>query len=171
MRTLTFLFASLALTACSGDVAEPEITHVDLAELTAEALRADQARVRGAAIARIDDNGRIRIFEDRLSRTFPDGGEIQRFAVTRLKDGFNLLRLGTNAKGANRTDALPLVQVGGRLFFGELKWIVACSPIECDEIGFCRPNYEKTDCFCADGKQCRFGIGDVPYDTVTLGNF
>ncbi len=166
MNKIAFLVLAFALSACNADVAEPEVTHVAPDEVSGSALKSDQA-VRGVAVARIAPDGRIRILKDRLSRTFPDGGEIRRFTVSRHVDGFNLVRLGSDAGGVQRTDALPLVQVGSRLHIGELKWIVACSPIECDS-GFCRPNYEKTDCFCAAGEQCRFGIDNVPYETVTL---
>ncbi len=173
MRHLSILLLSLSFAACSADVAEPEITHIDPNELSAEVSKADGAG-RRVAVAHIAENGRIVLHRNRLSRSFPDGGEIERFAVARLEDGLNLLRFGTAATGENRTDTIPLAQVGGRIVIGNLKWIVACMPVECTEDsghdGFCSPNYEKTDCFCASGKQCRFGIDDVPYDTVTVGN-
>lgn len=167
MKPLTCLALTFALSACGADVAEPEITHVGADELSGSALKADLAGQR-PAVARIADDGRVVILEDRLSRTFADGGPIRRFAISRLEDGLNLLRLGTDASGVQRSDAIPLVQVGRRLVVGELKWIVACAPSECSS-GFCRPNHEKTDCFCAAGEQCRFGIDSVPYDTVVIG--
>lgn len=166
---LSVIFA-LTFVACSADVAEPELTQVDPSELTGEAAKADRAGRIGPAVARITADGRIRIMSDRLSRAFPDGGEIRRFAVTRLEDGFNLLRLGTNAEGGTHTDAIPLARIGGRLHPFEVKWIVSCFAPECENSGFCRPNYDKTDCFCADGAQCRFGIDNVPFETVTVDN-
>lgn len=122
-------------------------------------------------IAKIDkESGKIQIREKILRKEFKDGGKILRFEIKKFADGYNLLRIGKNKDGANRTEALPLKLKGDKLLFFELKWFVACDLGSCD---FCSPNYDKTACECAMGENCNFGIdvSGMGLDTVTVDNF
>src|SRR5690606_33776239 len=74
----------------------------------------------GVVIGAIDiHTGETYLREDILRRQFKDGGDIEAFVVRPLTDGYNLLRIGYDAKGNCRTEALPLRVVGNKLVFEE----------------------------------------------------
>jgi hypothetical protein len=111
--------------------------------------------------------GETYLRENILRRQFKDGGPIEGFAVRPLVDGYNLLRIGYDADGNCRTEALPLKVVAKKLVFEELKWFTTCQGIECS---FCAPNYHKTACECADGGDCTFGmdVSGMELDVVVI---
>lgn len=96
-------------------------------------------------LAQLSDDGKhVEINAEVLKKTFPDGGAIKTFRVEQTKKGYQLLRIGQNAKGVKTIDAVPLRQVGNRLMFRKLKWLTTCFAPECD--GFCRPDGDHCDC-------------------------
>lgn len=108
-------------------------------------------------IAKIDaESGKIKIRERILRKEFADGGKIERFEVKEFVDGYNLLRIGKSKDGNNHVEAFPLKLKTNVLVLGEVKWFVKCDIASgC----FCRPNFQKTACECADGTDCTFGRG------------
>jgi len=107
------------------------------------------ASVAGAAekhvIGKLSKDGkRASLRTAMLKKTFPDGGPIDGFRVERRADGYQLLRLGRNAKGEKAVDAVPLRVAGKRLVIAELKWFTTCFAPECD--GFCMPDGDHCDC-------------------------
>lgn len=74
-----------------------------------------------------------KIHVEKLVKRFKDGGKIGAFAVAKLDDGFYLMRYGLDAKGAERTEAIPLEKTerGFRPGGLSIKKISVCFRPEC----------------------------------------
>jgi hypothetical protein len=124
-------------------------------------------------IGRVDaQSGRAQLDERLLRRQFSDGGPILHFLAMPFEDGYNLLRVGKDAAGRCRTEALRLSLSDGKLRLHEVRWFTTCSSPTCDDAnddgdpysaGFamCSPNHAKTGCDCVGSNgvsSCNFGI-------------
>jgi hypothetical protein len=116
--------------------------------------------------------GRAHLDERLLRRDFADGGVIKHFLAMPFHDGYNLLRIGHDADGNCRTEALRLARSDFKLKVQDVRWFTTCSSSTCgannddgdaDTIDFamCSPNHAKTACDCV-GEQgvsnCNFGV-------------
>jgi hypothetical protein len=124
-------------------------------------------------IGRIDaQTGRALLDERLLKRRFADGGPIQHFLALPFDDGYNLLRIGKDAQGRCRTEALRLSQSDWKLKLHAVRWFTTCSSSTCAaanddgdpysaDFAMCSPNHAKTGCDCIgeNGESsCNFGI-------------
>ncbi len=116
--------------------------------------------------------GRAELDERLLQRQFADGGPIQHLVAVRFDDGYNLLRIGKDAQGSCRTEAIRLNRTDFRLKLQAVRWFTTCSSSTCaganddgdpNSAGFamCSPNHDKTGCDCigeSGESSCNFGI-------------
>lgn len=121
---------------------------------------------------RSKQTGAIVILEDRLRKTFPDGGPIRDFRVEKLIDGYNLIRVGNEADGTCRTEAFPLVhsEYTLNLALDELARRLYCRSTTCETSGGvkgeCQPSFSKQSCPCSRGGDC--GIGLLQADDLAI---
>jgi hypothetical protein len=113
-------------------------------------------------VARIDaKTGKITILENRLRKSFQDGGPIRSFQVARFVDGYNLIRIGTSADGACRTEVVQLEQSGTGLNLKlefEVAYILPCRSFKCPaNTGQCYVSFNKQTCPCDAGGDCSLG--------------
>jgi hypothetical protein len=125
---------------------------------------ADEAAA--VVIGRIDaQSGRAQLDERLLTRRFEDGGPIRHFLAMPFDDGYNLLRIGKDAQGRCRTEALRLSRDDLKLKLQAVRWFTTCSSSTCDaandNFAMCSPNHDKTGCDCVGDNgfsSCNFGI-------------
>ena len=121
---------------------------------------------------RSKQTGEIVILEDRLRKTFADGGPIRDFRIERLIDGYNLIRVGNEADGTCRTEALPLVRsdFALELALDHLAQRLYCRSTTCETSGGakgeCQPSWSKQNCPCSRGGDC--GIGLMQADDLAI---
>ena len=156
MKTFIPILFSLVLLSCSVKETkkEPQTTQPIIAKVN-------------------ETTNEITIHKKVLKKTFKDGGQIMNFKVKKFADGYNLIRLGKNAKGENTSEFVPLeLKPGGGLILKSPIWFIVCNSTceyRPDVSGFCKANYQKSECQCNGESNCNFGgVAGIPNDIAII---